>query len=202
MATVRRLGLFYNCPLFNPASSEGYFNFFQGCAAPLKETVEFIWRVKRWNFQATLNPNWITVESTYRDNLNEHEFGGPVLTNEKSLVCNSLIFTHYFGADRLDEDGAVVDTSYYLYAPELALGTAWPSNLYSPLHFFVSGLVPDAMNRTGVLTYQIDLAGQLYSEPAGFVSMSPQEYWPYDPEDGAGPIYDSGTGAQLREFPD
>jgi hypothetical protein len=26
------------------------------------------------------------------------------------------------------------------------------------------------------------------------------EYWPYDPGDGGGPIYDSATGAQLREF--
>jgi len=27
-------------------------------------------------------------------------------------------------------------------------------------------------------------------------------YWPYDPGDGDGPIYDSATGAQLRAFPD
>jgi hypothetical protein len=27
------------------------------------------------------------------------------------------------------------------------------------------------------------------------------EYWPYDPGDGGGPIYDSATGAQLRPFP-
>jgi hypothetical protein len=27
------------------------------------------------------------------------------------------------------------------------------------------------------------------------------EYWPYDPGDGLGPIYDSATGAQLRPFP-
>jgi hypothetical protein len=27
------------------------------------------------------------------------------------------------------------------------------------------------------------------------------EYWPYDPNDGLGPIYDSATGEQLRPFP-
>jgi len=27
------------------------------------------------------------------------------------------------------------------------------------------------------------------------------EYWPYDPNDGGGPIYDSSTGDQLRPFP-
>jgi hypothetical protein len=31
--------------------------------------------------------------------------------------------------------------------------------------------------------------------------MTPAEYWPYDPEDGGGPIYDTATGAQLRAFP-
>ena len=27
------------------------------------------------------------------------------------------------------------------------------------------------------------------------------EYWPYDPGDGGGPIYDTTTGKQLRPFP-
>ena len=32
-------------------------------------------------------------------------------------------------------------------------------------------------------------------------SVEAIEYWPYDPEDGLGPIYDKDTGAQLRPFP-
>jgi hypothetical protein len=32
-------------------------------------------------------------------------------------------------------------------------------------------------------------------------TWSATEYWPYDPGDGLGPIYDSATGAQLRPFP-
>jgi len=32
-------------------------------------------------------------------------------------------------------------------------------------------------------------------------SIVPIEYWPYDPGDGLGPIYNSATGAQLRPFP-
>jgi hypothetical protein len=32
-------------------------------------------------------------------------------------------------------------------------------------------------------------------------TWSATEYWPYDPGDGFGPIYDSATGAQLRPFP-
>jgi hypothetical protein len=31
--------------------------------------------------------------------------------------------------------------------------------------------------------------------------LEPAEYWPYDPDDGLGPIYDKDTGAQLRAFP-
>ena len=33
------------------------------------------------------------------------------------------------------------------------------------------------------------------------LDISPSEYWPYDPGDGLGPIYDSTTGEQLRPFP-
>lgn len=32
-------------------------------------------------------------------------------------------------------------------------------------------------------------------------SLDAIEYWPYDPNDGLGPIYDSATGVQLRAFP-
>ena len=39
----------------------------------------------------------------------------------------------------------------------------------------------------------------IYGYLAG--SISAEEYWPYDPGDGGGPIYDSATGAQLRPFP-
>jgi hypothetical protein len=31
-------------------------------------------------------------------------------------------------------------------------------------------------------------------------TLEAEEYWPYDPQDGGGPIYDSSTGAQLRDF--
>ena len=32
-------------------------------------------------------------------------------------------------------------------------------------------------------------------------AIAAEEYWPYDPGDGGGPIYDSSTGEQLRDFP-
>jgi hypothetical protein len=33
------------------------------------------------------------------------------------------------------------------------------------------------------------------------VTIKPHSYWPYDPGDGGGPIYNEETGAQLRPFP-
>lgn len=33
------------------------------------------------------------------------------------------------------------------------------------------------------------------------MSIDAVEYWPYDPKDGGGPIYDSATGKQIRPFP-
>jgi hypothetical protein len=38
-------------------------------------------------------------------------------------------------------------------------------------------------------------------EASGTITITASEYWPYDPGDGLGPIYDSATGAQLRGFP-
>jgi hypothetical protein len=39
------------------------------------------------------------------------------------------------------------------------------------------------------------------NDSVGYFIIKPDEYWPYDPGDGLGPIYDSATGAQLRPFP-
>jgi hypothetical protein len=33
------------------------------------------------------------------------------------------------------------------------------------------------------------------------LKLEPLEFWPYDPDDSLGPIYDSQTGAQRRAFP-
>ena len=32
-------------------------------------------------------------------------------------------------------------------------------------------------------------------------TLTATAYWPYDPGDGGGPIYDTATGQQLRPFP-
>lgn len=37
--------------------------------------------------------------------------------------------------------------------------------------------------------------------PAVNILVKPHEYWPYNPNDGLGPIYDKVTGEQLRPFP-
>lgn len=60
------------------------------------------------------------------------------------------------------------------------------------------------------ITVPISFLGKSYSikallgnSEAGSASMSilAEDYWPYDPNDGGGPIYDSATGEQLRDFP-
>lgn len=49
---------------------------------------------------------------------------------------------------------------------------------------------------------QITRPFRFYSgQDTGSISITVAEYWPYDPGDGGGPIYDSATGAQLRSFP-
>ena len=49
-------------------------------------------------------------------------------------------------------------------------------------------------------TYSIK-AQRVGGEDSASMSITAEEYWPYDPGDGLGPIYNSTTGAQLRGFP-
>jgi hypothetical protein len=62
-------------------------------------------------------------------------------------------------------------------------------------------------------TFNLKMLGQTFSSPIFAinnrggnvmdinVTLEAEEYWPYDPGDGGGPIYDSATGEQLRPFP-
>lgn len=61
-------------------------------------------------------------------------------------------------------------------------------------------------------TFNLKMLGQTFSSPIFAintrggnvmditVTLEAEEYWPYDPGDGGGPIYNSTTGAQLRAF--
>jgi hypothetical protein len=61
------------------------------------------------------------------------------------------------------------------------------------------------------IDWSINDGKQTYSKPfrfgdetaflGGSVDISIAEYWPYDPNDGAGPIYNTATGKQLRPSP-
>ena len=230
MASIRRLGLFYNCPLMDPiVFSQQYYDKFVRCAAGLEETLAFIWRVKKWSFEPTLTEGFVINSNIYRDNL-------ALIQSEKDLVCRPLAFAHFFEVQKeTEEDGLPLTlVSRYNYSPSLYAAQKWQNNLYSPGHFFyeqdfffsdtftpnlyiegqgprppspfldVSSQSPldgdrpwEEMVRVGYLTFSITLTND-----AGTVVMQPQEYWPYDPGDGAGPIYDSVTGAKLREFPE
>ncbi len=44
----------------------------------------------------------------------------------------------------------------------------------------------------GIVDGEVDLDGVS-------IEIVPEEYWPYDPGDGGGPIWDASTGAQLRD---
>jgi hypothetical protein len=76
------------------------------------------------------------------------------------------------------------------------------------LAFYGSGsLALDGSNLP--LTLVIEDGIQTFSKPfqlgdekiSGEIRITPHSFWPYDPEDGLGPIYDKDTGAQLRPFP-
>lgn len=47
--------------------------------------------------------------------------------------------------------------------------------------------------------YNIYVGGTASQSSTGTISITPEEYWEYDPDDGLGPIYDSSDGSQLRD---
>jgi hypothetical protein len=166
---------------------------------------------------------------TYSSPPEEDDSSGTTPASESELICDQEKSRHslfrynevgsggsataisyeydYYAGDgnapalfRLDGSGNVaeVKTPFYFAGQT----TRWNFNTYS------------FAGNTGTYgTFTYTLLGQHFTTPIyavnelgdGSLSISislvAEEYWPYDPGDGEGPIYDSATGAQLRAFP-
>lgn len=165
---------------------------------------------------------------TYPTPPDEDDSYGTTPSSESELICNQVNARHslfrfnqvgsgafetaisfaydYYAGDgnapalfRIDDSGNVseVKTPFYFYGGT----TRWGFRTY-----------PFTGNTGTYGTFTYTILGQSFTTPfyarnstgGGSLSISgslvAEEYWPYDPEDGDGPIYDSTTGAQLREF--
>lgn len=210
MATVRHLGLLPFCFSFSE-EPEIIATFGNRTPYPVgldvKTLLRWYWVVKRWTVSATVSglnfrgdPATDSIETTF--------FNGntlsPELTVESQLVCRrSTGFTSYG------------ETSFY--GIELFLNVQKQEDLYFPYldtsfsglgggigtafveggDYFSGGSI--VMDGITLPSYLVNASGSTAS--SGSITITASEYWPYDPRDGGGPIYDSATGEQLRGFP-
>ena len=184
----------------------------------LERVIKWFWRVKKWKAVYTIGGYsnevifWNNSDSTFVENphgFNYFETLNP--ESEKDLICkkrtNYIIYFMnpaplYTSSFAFHMFGTVVrqgDLYYPLFDCSAMYGVdivgtnsaLWADELTSPINIDFDGItVPGFFKNT-------DSAGQPVVGN-GSLSISIHEYWPYDPGDGGGPIYDSDTGAQLR----
>jgi hypothetical protein len=212
MATVRHLGLLPFCFSFSEVP-EVIATFGVSTPYPIgldvKTLLRWYWLVKRWTVSASLTgtgfrgvPISTSLEVTFFNGNNY----SPELTTEKQLVCRrNVVYPGDtepgegipFSLLMFDEGVQKVDEVYY---PSLSLGYT------NGAGFIGTSLVePGSVSGGTIIMDGLTLPSWLYGQFApitsGSITVTPSEYWPYDPLDGKGPIYDSVTGAQLRGFP-
>ncbi len=184
------------------------------------------WRVKTWRLevefiqQANTAPPQNTTFNISNDfnvtDLPKNAVTTETFQNEKDLICAGVIYDEEEGkqyrtpADHtwvIDAPGIFIDSfvrigpSFDCYFDQDDMLGARPAG------------TGDKVGELSVQVLKLDFAVDLFREspltppPELFEIVSlngtlkATEYWPYDPEDGGGPIYDSTTGAQLRPFP-
>ena len=222
MASVRHLGLFPWC--VNPTTA--YFS----TEDLLQYAVPMWWRVKEWTLQSEFgifysNPeiptNTITATNTFNITTIPISTTNPgAFTTEKDLVCAGVFYDQ--------QSGVSFPTTYdwvfsFVIGDPTTLGQGLNECVLTlgPKFLFEVPSVDDTRTVTMVgggatlgslnvefcgLSFSVPLR-QPYTEPSlAMVSscactLSATAYWPYDPSDGKGPIYDSVTGEQLRGFP-
>jgi hypothetical protein len=214
MATVRHLGLFPQV-LIGPPGNPFLPQVFVGTCEFAYESIssnvqaQFVelnlvdalacyWRVKDWQITNTS----VSVASITRRVVD--------LQTEKQLVCGRKLPSYqwtFFGSifismgptsefSTLIQNGDVIirgqpDKYFFKISGQDSStnGINTPDDVIRPVH-------------VGNLQFNFLHSGTINGAPFTFTAtVSPSEYWPYDPNDGLGPIYDSTTGEQLRPFP-
>jgi hypothetical protein len=221
MATVRHLGLFPFCFTIKESATFSTENDIKEKAVPMW------WRVKEWRLESTvtarsLKPNPATGQFVEQTNSATDFFDVQILhglQSEKNLVCLipffSNVFQHFFTA-ATDFDTIGLDDIDY-EALTLIVGPEFEFYLANDNRYGAGTQQPgEDVGSLSVNYAEISFSAPMYKEEkyepedgfniatevVGYTgSLTAIEYWPYDPEDGGGPIYDSATGAQLRDFP-
>ena len=221
MASVRHLGLFPWC--FNPAAT-----YFKTADAIRKFAVPMWWRVKEWTLESEFviyyfNPeipiNTVTDTNVFSiTDIAISPSNASLVQKETDLVCAGVAYDQ--------ESGIQYRTTYDWTFPfqignnSLGEGFNECALILGPNFFFEV----DADDTRGVtiegdgailgnlnlgfcgLSFSAPLRQPYLYESLAMVqscscTLTATEYWPYDPGDGLGPIYDSTTGARLRDFP-
>lgn len=218
MATVTHLGLLPFC-FSSSAASGGYGSGTLGTSSPypiglnVQTLLRWYWLVKRWTVSATLTGTGsrdTPISTSFEDTFFNGNNNSPELTTEKQLVCgrsaqypkNDPAFLGFFPASMLmfNEGVQEVDELYY---PSLSLGYVnGAGSIQTSLTEF-GGNIPGGtitMDEIELPSYFQSILYPNNGPSSGSITITASEYWPYDPGDGGGPIYDSGTGAQLRDF--
>ena len=219
MATVRHLGLFPWCvpvgqaAMYARLSERSGFDY--SSTPPQPTGGGGIWPISLSGDQLLLL--WWRVKTLRHTNIDGTQRTMQVVPNansEKDLVCfgDFPVVPEISGDDHLlfiDWDYTYFDTNIQRFW--MAIGLVFylldedtGTQQVGQFSYGEQGGIIDA-----IFGGNIDFLGTPF--PLGYLpdpgtsfaagTISVEEYWPYDPGDGLGPIYDSATGAQLRPFP-
>lgn len=202
MATVRHIGLFPFCVGEGDPSQQD-FPYLYSIGLTTQRVIEWFWRIKSWRLDID-----VLISETERfvrsDIVPVTYLAGNVepmeVTSERDLIC----FTSdtAFSVEKCYPELVVQGGNCFGFGLFVSGGGFFPNllrqdDLFYPaiaVNFFEpSNLSATYDTNTGTISAQVDPA-------LGTMSITPHEWWAYDPGDGGGPIYDTATGRQLRAF--
>lgn len=213
MATVRHLGLFPWC--FDPATS------FFSKADLLKYAVPMWWRVKEWTLAITVEilansdpPETTAYSDTKVFKITDYplRFGSTAtFQTEKDLVLAGKAGTSFGSAGPVYDWSFTVSSTVIPLTGAIRIGPNFyyqqgegdtPSVSTSGQFEEIGSITCNfcGLSFSAPIKHDNPFNQSLYRIVSLQSTLTASECWPYDPEDGGGPIYDSTTGEQLRRF--
>lgn len=157
--------------------------------------MEWFWRIKKWKLEVFVED----TEFTDSDIVPVDYYLASV-PDERALIC--LTTDTGYGILKTDPEFGPYGNAWG-FALFSSVGGFFPNlikngDLFYPAIYVTFGETADLSTSYNADTKTLSANGLFGNS---YLRMQPAEYWPYDPGDGEGPIYDKDTGRQLRAFP-
>ena len=124
--------------------------------------------------------------------------GGPTIDPDYGIETDFLRWLRVTGQTEFEDDYIIELILTALGTEAEPISTTHVLNGITSYAYDASGVVA-TMDGIALPVFNVYVGNTISQVSTGTITITPEEYWPHDPDDGDGPVFNTTTGATLRD---